>query len=64
MGDGEEICEVGNTIQRTQPVPHVTLVQCLCCGERDLNVAALQRQVEARRLIGDKVERNLHKSGG
>lgn len=43
----------------TQLVPGVLVVQCLCCLQRHLNVAALQRQVEARRLICHKVQGNL-----
>jgi hypothetical protein len=43
----------------TQLVPGVLVVQGLCSSQGHLNVAALQRQVEARSLVRNKVQRNL-----
>jgi hypothetical protein len=46
----------------TQLVPSVLVVQRLRSRQRHLDVAALQRQVEARRLVSNKVQCNLHSS--
>lgn len=48
----------------TQPVPGVLVVQLLGALQRHVDVAALHRQVEARALVLDKVQRNLREVAG